>query len=375
MYIKKVKLENYRNYDLSEIEFDKNINIILGENAQGKTNLLDSLYISSFGKSFRTSNSNEIVNFEKDYCKIRTYFNKFDEDEEIEIYIDKKSKRAFKLNGVNLKKYTQVIDNILTVIFSPEDLKIIKEEPEKRRKFIDKEISQLKISYLDNLIKYKKVLSQRNAFLKNIKENKKTEIKEVFDIQLVNYGSQIIYERINFIKKLEKISNELHNKLTGKNESLQIKYLSDIPLNNLSTEENDKEINIEKIKGSYKKEIEKNKNRDFLYKTTSKGPHRDDIKVEINGIDARKYGSQGQQRTAALSLKLSEIIILKEEKNESPILLLDDVFSELDISRQSFLVETLKDIQIFITTTEISNEILEKLSDIKVLKIKKGNLI
>ncbi len=374
MYIKKVELENYRNYDLSKIEFDKNINIILGENAQGKTNLLDSLYISAFGKSFRTSNSNEIVSFKKEYCKIKTYFNKFDEDEEIEIYIDKKGKKAFKLNGVNLKKYKDVLDNIITVIFSPEDLKIIKEEPEKRRKFIDKEISQLKFSYLDNLIKYKKVLSQRNAFLKDINKNEK--IKEVLDAQLIKYGSEIIYERINFIKKLEEISKQLHNKLTGEKENLKITYLSDIPLNNILQEEkNDKKIYIEKIKEIYKREVEKNKNRDFLYKTTSKGPHRDDIKVEINGVDARKYGSQGQQRTVALSLKLSEIIILKEEKKESPILLLDDVFSELDIGRQNFLIETLKDVQIFITTTEISKRVLEKLDRVRVLKIEKGNLI
>lgn len=362
MYIKKVKLENYRNYKELEVEFDKNVNIILGENAQGKTNLIESIYISSMGKSFRTSKDKETIKFDADLCRIKTDYYKYEEDKTVEIAISKEGKKAVKVDGVNIKKISQLMENILTVIFSPEDLKIIKEDPSKRRSFIDRELCQLKISYYNNLSNYKKTLSQRNSYLKE--NNIDNKMLEVFNMQLANYGSHIIKERVNFIKKLNLISQEIHNKITNGKEEIEIKYVSDIPV----------EEDVSAICENFLNALKKCEGKDIHLRTTSRGPHKDDLKVIINKVDARKFGSQGQQRTAALALKLAEINLIIEEKEESPILLLDDVMSELDNERQKFLVNSLKNVQIFLTTTELNDDVRENMPHGKIINIKKGKI-
>ncbi len=361
MHINKIKLYNYRNYENIEIEFDKNINIIIGKNAQGKTNLIEAIYVTSMGKSFRTSKDNELIKFNSEFCKINSEYIKYEEDGNVEVAISK-DKKAIKVDGVNIKKISQLMENVLTVVFSPEDLKIVKEEPQKRRNFIDRELCQLKISYFSNLGNYKKILLQRNSYLKE--KNTDENILEVLDDQLADYGSKIIIERNQFVKNLNEISKNIHKKITNKREEIDIKYLSDIPI----------EDNISIIKENFINILKKNRNNDLYKKTTTRGPHRDDLKIIINKNDARKFGSQGQQRTAALSMKLAEIELIKKEKKETPILLLDDVMSELDSERQKFLINYLEDVQIFITTTELNKEVEESFLRSKIIKIKKGEL-
>lgn len=363
MYIKNIKLENYRNYSEFETEFDKNVNIIIGENAQGKTNLLESIYMSSFGKSFRTSKDREVIKFDEDFCSVKTEYIKYGELGKVEIFINKDGRKAVKSDGVNLKKISNLLDNILTVIFSPEDLKIIKEEPGKRRNFMDRELCQMKVSYLSNFSNYKKALLQRNTYLKE--NNPDKDIIKIWDEQLADFGASIIKERKKFTEKLGKISDEIHKKITNGKENLKVEYISDI-----NTDGNKGEI-----KEKFLESLEKSFKNDIYNRNTSKGPHKDDLKIIINDIDARKYCSQGQQRTAALSLKLAEIFLIKEEKEESPVLLLDDVLSELDSERQKFLINCLDDVQIFITSTELSDEVRASLPAGKILKIEKGFLI
>lgn len=363
MYIEKLKLENYRNYSEIEMDFDPNVNIILGENAQGKTNLIEAIYISSMGKSFRNSNDKDLVKFDADMCRVNTCYKKFDEDKSVEIAINNTGKKYIKVDGLAAKKISELMENILTVIFSPEDLKIIKEDPAKRRNFVDRELCQLKISYFNNLSNYKKTLKQRNSYLKesNIDKN----MLDVFNMQLAQYGAKIIKERMEFVKKLNKISQKIHNEITNGRENIEIKYVSNIPV----------EEKTELIEINFLNALKNSESQDLIHKNTSRGPHKDDLKVLINKIDAKKFGSQGQQRTAALALKLAEINLIIEEKEETPILLLDDVMSELDSERQKYLVNGLKNIQIFLTTTELVEEVRQSLPHGKIINIKKGEII
>ncbi len=339
MRIKNIKLENIRNYEKEFLEFEDGFNIIIGKNAQGKTNLLESIYITSFSKSFRTNNDKEIISFEKKFGNIVVNYEKEEEENRIEYFINNLGEKVIKINGIKIKKLNELVGNIMTVIFYPEDLKIIKEDPEKRRSFINREMCQLSLSYYNNLYSYNKILFLRNKYLKE--KTIKKELLEVWTEELIKYGKEIIKERKIFINKLNHISKKIYNNIK-KNEDFYIKYES-----NIKDEEKYKEI------------MEESLNNDILYRTTTKGPHKDDLKIFINNIDARKFGSQGQQRTAALSLKLAEIEIIKEIKKENPIILLDDVFSDLDDERQEFSMEYLKDLQVFITTTSLSSNMMK----------------
>ncbi len=355
MIIKKAKLENIRNYENEEVTFDSDINIIIGKNGQGKTNLIESIYVSAFSKSFRTSKEKEIVNFNSKIGSINIDYLKDGEEENISFYISNKGEKNIKINGVKIEKMSQLIGNILVVVFSPEDLKIIKEDPEKRRSFIDRELCQLSLSYFNNLSKYKKILLQRNKYLKENSINK--EILEVWNESLALHGKEIINKRIEFVKKLNNISKDIHKNIKAE-EVLEIKYKGNI----------DKDADFLSI-------LNENIDNDINARTTTRGPHRDDIEIFINNVNTRKFGSQGQQRTAALSLKLAEIQLIKEEKEESPILLLDDVMSELDEERQKFIIKYLKDVQLFITTTHISEEINKLVKDKNIYKIENGSII
>lgn len=361
MYITKVELKDFRNYKNMNIEFHPNVNLILGNNAQGKTNLIEAIYLSSLGKSFRTSNDYEMINFGSKFFRIKIEAKKKDEDICVEMAVSKESK-AIKINGGKIKKISELLENIYIVVFSPEDLKIVKEEPEKRRKFINRELSQLRPIYFNNISKYKKVLVQRNTMLKEI--NPKISLLEIWDYELAEYGSKIILQRSEFIKKLNKISSEIHQNITNGKEKLLVQYESNVPF--MKNLEEQKSIFIEKIKLNLEKDLSR--------RSTSVGPHRDDLKIKINGIDIRKYGSQGQQRTAALSLKLAEIMLIKEEIGEDCILLLDDVLSELDEERQNYLINSLSDIQLFITAAEISEKVKSTLPDGKTFYIENGQM-
>ncbi len=359
MYIKEIELKDFRNYENLKVQFHNKVNIFLGHNAQGKTNLLESIYITSMGKSFRTGKDRDMVRFGADFFRVKATAFKED-DLVVEMAVTKEGKKGVKIDGVKATKITQLLDNVYIVIFSPEDLRIVKDEPEKRRKFIDRELSQIKPSYFNNLNHYKKVLAQRNAYLKEyeIDEN----ILDIWDMQLAEYGSKIIEARTEFIKKLNVISSKIHKDITNKKEELEVIYEP-----NVEFSKNHKEIFFMKMK--------LNRKHDIRRKTTTIGPHKDDLKLISNGIDIRNFGSQGQQRTAALSLKLSEIKLIEEETGENPVLLLDDVLSELDRERQNYLINSLSDIQVFITTTELSEEVEKSLGNIKYFDIENGKII
>lgn len=312
MYIREIELKDFRNYESLKAQFHKNINIFLGQNAQGKTNLLESIYITSMGKSFRTGKDRDMIRFGSDFFRVKAVAIK--EDELIvELAVNSEGKKGIKVDGTKAKKMSDLLENIYIVIFSPEDLRIVKDEPEKRRKFIDRELSQIKPSYFMALNQYKKVLAQRNAYLKEYEINE--SILDIWDMQLAEYGSKIIEYRTEFIKKLNVISSLIHKDITNKKEELEVIYEPNIEYCN----------NLQEI---YYKELQLARAGDIKRRTTGRGPHKDDLKLISNGIDIRNFGSQGQQRTAALSLKLSEIKLIEEETGENAILLLDDVLSE-----------------------------------------------
>ncbi|QHI72260.1 DNA replication/repair protein RecF [Aminipila terrae] len=361
MYITKAELQDFRNYENLVIEFHPNVNLILGNNAQGKTNLIEAIYLSSLGKSFRTSNDFEMIKFGKKFFRIKIEAEKKDEDVCVEMAVSKESK-AVKLNGHKIRKISELLESIYIVVFSPEDLKIVKEEPEKRRKFIDRELCQIKPVYFNNISKYKKVLLQRNAMLKE--NSPKITLLEIWNQELCEYGAKIITHRAEFVKKIDKISSEIHKNITNGREKLHVQYESNVPFMK----------NLEDQKSLFLEKINENLEKDLLRRSTSVGPHRDDLKITINGIDIRKYGSQGQQRTAALSLKLAEIMLIKDETEEDCILLLDDVLSELDEERQNYLINSLSGIQLFITSAELSEKVKSTLPEGKRFYVENGKI-
>jgi len=362
MYIKKIILKDFRNYEEEELIFDENVNLILGNNAQGKTNLLEAIYITSIGKSFRSNKDSEMVRFGSDFGKVYVETLKDDFDGSVEIIIDRNSKKFVKVDGVKIKKSSQLLKNVYIVIFSPEDLKIVKDEPEKRRKFIDRELCQIKPSYYDNLNNYKKVLLQRNTYLKEI--NVDSSVLDIWDVQLAKYGAQVMISRKKFIDKINKISCGIHSDITNGGENLKIIYYPNIEY----------EEDLKKQEEVFYKVLKSSFDNDMRQRTTTKGPHKDDLEFFINDINVRSFGSQGQQRTAALSLKLAEISIIEEETGEKPILLLDDVMSELDSSRQEFLIKSLADIQLFVTTTEIPEKLLSEFPSGNIYTVSCGKI-
>jgi len=356
MYFKSLTLRNFRNYSELFTEFHPKVNIITGENAQGKTNLIEALYFMSLGKSFRTFRDSELIGFEKESCRFRTVFVKEDEENTLDFTISGEMKEA-RLNGVKLTRNSDLLEQVYTVIFSPEDLKIVKDEPERRRRFIDRELCMMDPIYYRALSRYKKALLQRNNLLREDRPDK--TVISVWNEALANEGAKLIRRRTAFIERLNTVSSRLHESITQGKEALSLSYESDV------SAENDPE-------GVFFEALERNYEHDLYRRTTTVGPHRDDLKISIDGIDARKYGSQGQQRTAALSLKLAEIRLIKEETGEDAVLLLDDVLSELDPNRQAFLLKTLSNVQLFITAAERSASLLEKIPAYRLFIIERG---
>lgn len=359
MYFKEIELHNFRNYEDQKIKFNDKVNIIIGNNAQGKTNLIEGLYIMSLGKSFRTSKDNEMIRFGTELARVKTVSCRKDRDVTVEIGFIK-NRKSLKIDGIKMKKASDLLENVYTVVFSPDDLKIVKEEPEKRRRFIDRELCQLKPVYFDSISKYKKVLAQRNFLLKE--DHPDMSMLDIWDEELCEYGARIMHERALFIKKLQDISRDIHNDLTDGKEKLDVEYESNVILSS----------DLKEQKESFKNVLAESREKDILRRNTGKGPHRDDIRIMIDGVDVRSFGSQGQQRSAALSLKLAEIKLIYDETGEKPVLLLDDVLSELDKVRQKQLINSFGDIQIFITTTEITDDLRESIPDHVIFEVKKG---
>ncbi len=371
MLVKDIKLINFRNYLNTHIKLNHKLNVFIGNNAQGKTNLLESIYLSSYGKSFRKNREDELIHIDKDKCYIGLNLKKKYDDKFIEIKLEKNKSKRTRINKLELEKNSELIGVFNVVIFSPEDLKIIKGGPNERRSFLDNEISQLKPRYRYNIKRYNKIVLQRNNLLKNIQDNReKIKILDVWNEQLCEFGSEIIIDRIQFLNTISNISKDIHKKITGGVEELEIHYISSLKL-----EDNLKSFTKEDVFERFINLLNKNIEYEIDRGTTQFGPHRDDIKILINNIDSRTFGSQGQQRTAALSLKLSEVELIHREIGEYPVLLLDDVLSELDNNRKKYLISTFKDIQTVITSTDdINFSYMEKLEK-SVYKIQNGKIV
>ena len=363
MRLNSLQLVNFRNYNNLYLEFNKKVNLLLGKNGQGKTNIVESIYMLSFGKSFRTSRDKEIIKFDTENLYVGGSFSKEHTDGLIEIAIGK-NKKGIKVNKIHIQKIHELLGNLNVVIFSPEDLRLVKEGPKERRSFIDKEISQIMPKYYNYLTNYNKVLFQRNQLLKA--NNVDEALLDVYDESLARYGSYLYILRRDFIKKIAKISNEMHKKLTGNNEELLITYKNQI---NLSDEDT-----VIDAKNKLLKKLESNRQHDIETRMTKYGIHKDDLNIFINDLDVKLYGSQGQQRTASISLKLSEIELIRQEVNENPVLILDDVFSELDETRQKLLVKNLGEVQMFITSAELANKRIFDESDTAIFYIDKGKV-
>lgn len=359
MYVESIELSDYRNYESLSIGFDSSTNILYGDNAQGKTNVLESIYLCGTTKSHRGSKDKEIIRFNSDEAHIKMFIRKDGISQRIDMHLKKNKSKGIAVNGVPIRKVSELLGVINIIFFSPEDLNIIKNGPSERRKFIDLELCQLDKIYLHNLMKYNKVLEQRNKLLKEIHfkfDSYLADTLDVWDMQLADYGVKIIKIREEFINNLNKIIFDIHKNLSGGKEELTISY----------------EPNISR--SDFLKKIKINREKDINIKSTSVGPHRDDIGFYIKGIDVRKYGSQGQQRTCALSLKLSEIEIVKSLIKDIPVLLLDDVMSELDSSRQNHLLDSLKGIQTIITCTGLDEFIEKKIAAKKIYKVENGTV-
>lgn len=355
MYFKSIYLENFRNYDKLSLDFDSKLNIITGKNAQGKTNLIESLFIMGLGKSFRTSKDNEMISFEKEFSKARAIVQDEDEENEIEIVYSKEGK-VIKVNGLKLQRAADLLENVYIVVFSPDDLRIVKDGPESRRRFIDRELCQIKPIYYSDLGNYKKVLKQRNYLLKQRYADE--NLLNVFDESLSEYGMRIIEERYKFIERISEISNKIHKDISGNSEDLKIEYETSFKRGTTKEE--------------YKEHLKKSLENDILKGYTCVGPHKDDLYISVNDKDIRAFGSQGQQRTASLSLKLAEIGLIKQETGKNAVLLLDDVLSELDLKRQEYLINSMKDVQIFITATDIDEKLKSMLPEGKSFFIDNG---
>ncbi|MEG0872510.1 MAG: DNA replication/repair protein RecF [Clostridia bacterium] len=355
MKLEKMNLTNFRNYENQEISFVNGINLFLGNNAQGKTNIIDAIYTSAFGKSYRTTKDIELVQFEKDFCRIELDYKKENSDRKIEVFIDKYNKKNIKQNGIKVTKLSNHVGEILVVMFSPESLDVVKGSPGKRRRFIDMTCCQLSKSYIITHQEYMKCLKLKNAILK--KENIDKEYIYVLHEKMSEYIRKIVSFRQEVVFKLLNKAKKIHSELTKGKENIDLNYISDFI--NLSKEE------IKKI-------LDSHLYIDIMRKSCVKGIQRDDILININGLDVGKYGSQGQNRTALLTLKLSDFEVLIDEKEDTPILLLDDIMSELDNTRIQFLLKYIENYQSIITTTDAN--FVKDVKNIKISKVLNGTL-
>lgn len=357
MILKSVALSHFRNYDDLYMEFDKGTNILYGDNAQGKTNVLESIYVSGTTKSHKGSKDRELIQFGQEEAHIRTIVEKGGLDYQIDMHLKKNKSKGIAINRMPIKKASELFGILNIVFFSPEDLNIIKNGPSERRRFLDVELCQLDKIYLYNLTKYNKVLNQRNRLLKDISFRPELlDTLAVWDMQLVEYGRKVIQTRKEFVEELNGIVYEIHKNISGDKEELVLKYEPDVLEENLE------------------QELARCREKDLKFGQTSVGPHRDDLCFMIQEIDVRKFGSQGQQRSCALSLKLSEIELVKKSIRETPVLILDDVLSEMDSNRQNFLLNSIHDIQTVITCTGLDEFVRNRFEINKIFKVVNGTV-
>lgn len=368
MIVKSIKLKNFRNFEELNIELNDVLNIFIGDNGQGKTNLLESIYLCSIGKTFKLNTENDLIKFGQNNFEIEIVVNKGNkENKTINIAYMKNQNRIVKINGVKLDKNSELIGYMNNVIFTPDDLKIVKGSPIERRKFVNIDISQIKPKYKYLLKNYKKIVLGRNNILKNLNNNSNREVLSIWDDYLIDVGSEIIFYRNEYINKLKYETSKIYSDISDNKESFDLSYKCDIGnVENLSKDD---------IKKIFREKIEKNIENEIFRKNSLHGPHKDDITIKINNKDFKYFGSQGQQRSAVLAIKLGEIEIIKNEIGEYPILLLDDVLSELDNKRKGFLIDYIKDIQTIITSTDDTDlKDLVKKNDKKIFHICEGRI-
>lgn len=357
MMIKSIELKNFRNYENLFVEFTNGTNILFGDNAQGKTNVLESAYVSGTTKSHKGSKDRDMIRFNENESHIRTFVLKNDKEFQIDIHLKKNRSKGIAVNRIPIKKAGSLFGILNIVFFSPEDLSIIKNGPSERRRFLDLELCQLDKIYLSDLTNYNKILNQRNKLLKDLVFRRDLmDTLSVWDMQLTEYGSRIIKRRKEFVKELSEIVFDIHKNISGNREELVLSY-----------EPNTDEEHFEE-------ELCRLREKDMKYCQTSAGPHRDDLLFKIGEADIRKFGSQGQQRTSALSLKLSEIELVKKMIHDTPVLLLDDVLSELDSSRQNYLLSSIHDIQTIITCTGLDEFVKNRFKIDRVFEVRCGHV-
>ena len=355
MYITEVSLQNFRNLAQLKIEPSEGINVIYGSNAQGKTNFLESLYFCAMGRSLRGKSDQQLIRFDAEESHIRMMVQRKNLYDRIDVHLKKEEKKGIAVNGLPVRKMGDLFGTLYAVIFSPEDLSLVKDGPAERRRFLDMELCQLSKVYYYDLQQYYRILKQRNNLLKEIQ--KKPQLQEtlfVWDDQLAEYGERIIAARKRFLIRLDEIAAEKLSQLTGGRDHLQTIY----------------KPNCEE--GMLAEKLRKNIDRDIYFGSTQSGPHKDDILFSIDGREVKVYGSQGQQRTTALAARLAEIDLIREETGEEPVLLLDDVFSELDENRQKFLLQSIEGLQAFVTCTGIEDSVRKYISKDNLFYVDNG---
>ena len=357
MNIRSIELKNFRNYENLEISFDEGTNILFGDNAQGKTNILEAAYMSGTTKSHKGSRDREMIRFGEEEAHLKTVVVRGGREYQIDMHLKKNRAKGIAIDKIPIKKASELFGILNIVFFSPEDLNIIKNGPAERRRFLDSELCQLDRIYLADLTNYNKILAQRNKLLKDmIYRPSLSDTLPVWDMQLIETGKKIIRRRKQFVDELREIVSDIHYRISGGKEELFLKY----------------EPNIDDI--FFEDELSRAKEKDKKLCQTSVGPHRDDLLFSIGDVDTRKYGSQGQQRTSALSLKLSEIELVRKSISDTPVLLLDDVLSELDSSRQNYLLNNISDTQTIITCTGLDEFVRNRFTVNRVFEVIAGHV-
>lgn len=369
MIFKSLELINFRNYERQSLRFEQGLNIIVGDNAQGKTNIIEALVVCATGKSHRTSRDVDMVKIGQKNFFIRLHCTRQQKQTNIEIFYETGKGKSIRVNGNNLNRIGQLMGSVYCVVFSPEDLLMIKEGPSQRRRFIDVFLSQIKPMYFYNMQQYIKTLKQKNALLKqNISEKDLSQTFDIWNEKLAEMGTEIMAMRADFIQKIAQEASKIHLNISDGKEELNLKYKPSFAVNI------DKNISKTEINKYYISNLEKIRQREIMLKTCLLGPQKDDIDIEINGINIKQYGSQGQQRSAALSMKMAELEVFRQITGEEPVLLLDDVLSELDSGRKELLIKGSLGSQTLITTSEMDILNIDTEEKSNIIRVREGRI-
>ncbi len=360
MYISSLSLSNFRNYNSEKVDFSPYTNVIYGNNAQGKTNLLEAVYLFSQGRSHRAKSDKELIKFGSDFAKLSLEFHDSERDYGASVQLVKNGKKSIKINHVQITKLSMLMNYLNVVMFSPEDLELVKGSPSARRRFIDSSVSQLYPGYLTSLIDYHKALAQKNSLLKTLKGRgvHSDVMLSVWNERLAVESSKIIGFRMEFAKLIDEFASSIQKEISG--ETLKIRYMCGVKTESLD-------------KSEIFKFFEKNQRREIEFASAQVGIQRDDLRISINDNDAKMYGSQGQQRTAALSMKIAQADYIHHIKGEYPVLLLDDIMSELDIHRRMYLAGKIEGKQVLITSTD--TDLIESTDSTRLFYVKNGSVV